>query len=427
MSEAPSPQRVLAMDVMRGVAVFLMMEQHIGVWLWSSFASPSNFLAHPLFVGFNALGGGAAPLFVCLAGAGSALFDASRRDRWPAARLDATMMRRGLGVMGFGYLLNLLTPSWFSGGSWYLPLILAGVLVLGPVRRRLVADGSRWGAHAPFGVVLLGALALMGAYALSGLGFSGVDPGSWFVLHLMGFAMLLGPLWRRLPTWSLLVLAASVLLASAGLQEWLDTPSHLNNTRMRNTGMVGGALRLAVAEGQFPILPWLALFLEGVVLGRWVAARQWRWVHRLAGGSLILGLAATAAFWLAAPASRQGVAYHLLRFDGIFYPCSPAYILLVGGLVMSVTAGVMAWERRRPFSSDGVMVSLGRASLTLLLLHVWMFRELSRPLGLWSTLEAPAAFGGMLLAIAVYTLFAWQWRRIRFRYGAEWLLRKVAG
>ena len=41
MSEAPSPQRVLAMDVMRGVAVFLMMEQHIGVWLWSSFASPS--------------------------------------------------------------------------------------------------------------------------------------------------------------------------------------------------------------------------------------------------------------------------------------------------------------------------------------------------------------------------------------------------
>ena len=73
------------------------------------------------------------------------------------------------------------------------------------------------------------------------------------------------------------------------------------------------------------------------------------------------------------------------------------------------------------------MVSLGRASLTLLLLHVWMFRELSRPLGLWSTLDAPAAFGGMLLAITIYTLLAWQWRRIRFRYGAEWLLRQVAG
>lgn len=427
MSEASSPQRVLAMDVMRGVAVFLMMEQHIGVWLWISFASPSNFLAHPLFVGFNALGGGAAPLFVSLAGAGSALFDASRRDRWPAARLDATLMRRGLGVMGFGYLLNLLTPSWFSGGSGYIPAILAGVILLGPVRRHLLRGRDRWGEHAPFVVVLLGALALVGAYALSGMGFSAVDPGSWFVLHLMGFAMLLGPLWRRLPTWSLLVLAASVLLISAGVQEWLDTPSHLNNTRMRDTGMVGGALRLAVSEGQFPILPWLALFLEGVVIGRWVAARQWQRVHCLAGCSLALGVGMAALFWLGAPASRQGVAYHMLRFDGIFYPCSPAYILLVGGLVMSVTAGVIAWERRRPFSPDGVMVSLGRASLTLLLLHVWMFRELSRPLGLWSTLDAPAAFSGMLLAIAAYTILAWQWRRIRFRYGAEWLLRQVAG
>ena len=124
---------------------------------------------------------------------------------------------------------------------------------------------------------------------------------------------------------------------------------------------------------------------------------------------------------------RAGVAFHFLRFDGIFYPCSPAYILLVGGLVMSVTAGVMAWERRRPLSADGVMVNLGRASLTLLLLHVWMFRELSRSVGLWSAFDAPAAFGVTMLAIGIYTLLAWQWRKVGFRFGAEWLLRKVAG
>lgn len=406
---------------MRGVAVFLMMEQHIGVWLWSSYASPSTFGEHPLFVGFNALGGGAAPLFISLAGAGVSLLDASRRTRWDAARIDATMIRRGLGVMGFGYLLNLLT-SWFNSGSAFIPYLLAAVLLLGPVRR-----WAGWGGHAPRWLAALGALLLAGAYGASWAGIEAIDPGSWFVLHLMGFAMTLGPLWRRMPTWSLLALAVAVLFATAGLQEWLETPSHIGNTRMRDTSMAGGALRLAVAEGQFPILPWLALFLEGVVVGRWIAAQQWARVHRLAGGSLALGVALAAFFALGGAAARQGWVYHFVRFDGIFYPCSPAYILLVGGLVMSVTAAVMAWERRREFSKTGVMVSLGRASLTLLVLHVWMFRELSRHVGLWSALDAPAAFAGTLLAIGLYAVLAWLWQRIQFRYGAEWILRQVAG
>ncbi|MFT4974208.1 MAG: putative membrane protein [Myxococcota bacterium] len=365
-SNPPRPKRLLALDVMRGVAVFLMMEQHIGVWLWQSYASPSTFRDYPLFVGFNALGGGAAPLFISLAGAGISLFVASRAGRWTSSQVDTTLIRRGLGVMAFGYLLNFLTPSWFN-------------------------------------------------------------PGSWFVLHLMGAAILAGPIWRRLPTWALLTLAAGILFAAAGLQEWMDTPSHLSNTRMRDTGQPGGAFRLAFVEGQFPIFPWLALFLEGVVLGRWIAASRWSAVHRLAGGSLALGVVLALVFALGGPSVRQGALYHFVRFDGIFYPCSPAYILLVGGLVMSVTAAVMAWERRRPLAADGVMVSLGRASLTLLLLHVWMFRELSRSVGLWSSLSAPQAFGGTLLAIGIFTLLAWQWRKINFRYGAEWVLRKVAG
>lgn len=416
-------KRVLAMDVMRGVAVFLMMEQHIGVWLWNSFASPSTFLDHPFFVGFNALGGGAAPLFVSLAGAGSALFDASRRDQWSAARLDATLMRRGLTVMAFGALLNWLTPSWFSVGSPFVVWLLAAVVLLGPVRRWLLPGQT----HAPRAVVALIGAGVLAAYGLAGAGVGAVDTGSWFVLHLMGFAMLLGPLWRRLPTAVLLGLAGVILLGAAGVQEWLDTPARLSNTRMRDTTMQGAGLRLALAEGQFPILPWLALYLEGVVMGRWVAARRWRSIHLLAGCSFGLGVVMAAAYWLGAPSTQQGIAAHMLRFDGIFYPCSPCYILLVGGLVMGVTAMVMAWERRRPFSDSGVMVSLGRASLTLLLLHVWMFRELSRPLGLWSSMEATPAFVSTMGIIAVLMVLAWMWRTIRFRYGAEWLLRQIAG
>ena len=356
--------RLYALDAMRGVAVFLMMEQHIGVWLWESFASPAQLKKYPVFVSFNGLGGGAAPLFISLAGMGVSLFAASRGAS--AAGVDATLVRRGVGVMAFGLLLNLLTPSWFSAGSW-------------------------------------------------------------FVLHLMGLGILLGPLWRRLPTAALLTLAVLILATTAGVQEWLDTPRHLPNSRLRDTGMPGGVLRLALAEGQFPVLPWLALFLEGVVLGRWIAAERWRAGWILTGTSLALGAGLSLLFALGGDAFHEGLLWRLTRMDGTFYPCSPSYILLIGGLVTLVTWAVLARERRRGMSPQNPLVPLGRASLSLLLLHVLLFRELGRYVGLWSAFPAPQAFAGTLLAIGTFWLLTLLWQRVNYRFGAEWLLRKLAG
>jgi uncharacterized membrane protein len=356
--------RMLSLDALRGLAVFLMMEQHIGVWLWNSYVSPSQLLKHPVFVGFNALGGGAAPLFITLAGVGGVLFDASRTGKgWSPARVDVTQIKRGLAVMGFGYLLNLITPSWFS-------------------------------------------------------------PLSWFVLHLMGAAMLLGPLWRRLPTTALLALAAAVLVATTGVQEWLETPARLGNSHMRNTDLAGGALRLALAEGQFPIFPWLALFLGGTATGRWLLADDLTSIRRLGGLGIVVGGGLAAAWGLGL--TGEGLLTRAGRFNGTFYPCSPAYILLIGGIIQVAIAGLVAREQRHGMRV-GVWVHLGRASLTLLLVHVYIFRELSRPLGFWSALDAGPALAGTLAAIAVAALLSVLWGKIGYRYGAEWLLRKVAG
>ena len=359
-----NPSRMLALDALRGLAVFLMMEQHIGVWLWSSHVSPSQFLKHPVFVGFNALGGGAAPLFVTLAGVGGVLFATNRAAKgWSDQRIDRTQIKRGLAVMGFGYLLNVLTPSWFS-------------------------------------------------------------PLSWFVLHLMGAAMLLGPLWRRLPTKALLTIAVLVLLATIGIQDWLDTPARLSNSRMRDTTMSGGALRLALAEGQFPVFPWLAMFLGGTVTGRWLLAGDLKSVRRMGGLAILIG-GGLAAIW-GLGLTGDGLMTRAGRFNGTFYPCTPAYILLVGGIVHVAISGLVGYEKRRGMKA-GAWVCLGRASLTLLLLHVVIFREISRPLGFWSTLDAAPALVGTLGAIAVATVLSMLWSRVGYRFGAEWLLRKVAG
>lgn len=339
--------------------MFLMIEQHVGIWLWRGPDPGKTLFDYPFLVGFNALGGMAAPLFVSLAGVGSALFVAANRPR-----TDVTLVRRGLVLMAFGLALNLLTPSWFS-----------------------------W--------------------------------GSWFVLHMMGFAMALAPIWRRLSTPALLALCAIVLVSAVAVQIWLRTPLVLHNPRMRDVTLPGGPFRLALAEGQFPILPWLTFYLAGFVAGRFVDARRPKKVAVLGvcfavlGGALALagrfGLASTP--WLVRAASLQLG----------FFPASTAIVgLLLGGALLLIALG--AWlESRASLSASHPMVTLGRISLTLLMLHVVVFRELSRPVDMWRGLSAgttlAVVFGFLLLA----TITSRIWSRASYRGGAEWLLRKLAG
>lgn len=361
-------QRLLALDALRGLAVLLMIEQHLGVWLWAGPARGQTAFDYPVLVTFNALGGGAAPLFIVLAGIGSALLIEKRDSP------DLTLFARGLAVMGFGLLLNLLTPSWFT---WR----------------------------------------------------------SWFVLHLMGLGMCLAPGLRRLPTAALLASAGLVLAATPLAQDWLATPAHLDNTRMAgwaesaNAGgptLAWAPLRLALVEGQFPALPWLALYLAGLVSGRWIAAGKAKSILWLGLASLTIG-GAMAGAWAAGLRSHDlTLLERSIRFNVPFFPASPAEVLVLMGLVLIAVHVVLGLERRRPFSSRGFMVALGRASLTLLLLHVVLFREVSRPLGLWQALSPGVALSIMIGFVIVAGLAARQWQRIGYRGGAEWVLRRVA-
>lgn len=336
-----------------------MVEQHVGIWLWRGPDPGKRLFDYPFLVGFNALGGMAAPLFVALAGVGSALFVAAERPR-----TDVTLVRRGLVLMGFGLVLNLLTPSWFS-----------------------------W--------------------------------GSWFVLHMMGFAMALAPVWRRLSNRSLLVVCAVVLLSAVAVQIWLRTPLVLHNPRMRDLSLPGGPFRLALAEGQFPILPWLTFYLAGFVAGRWIRLGQAKTVA-------VLGLCFAAIGGAGALATSAGLVQHPWLFRAFslqlgFFPASTAIVgLLLGGALLLIAAG--AWlESRRPISAAHPMVTLGRISLTLLMLHVVVFRELSRPVDLWRGLSAPTTLVVVFAFLALATIASRVWMRVDYRGGAEWLLRKLAG
>lgn len=352
-------RRLLALDALRGIAVFLMIEQHVGIWLWHGPAPGQGTLDYPLLVGFNALGGMAAPLFVSLAGVGSALMSAKN-----APRTDVLLVRRGLVLMLFGLALNFLTPSWFS-----------------------------W--------------------------------GSWFVLHMMGFAMALAPLWRRLPTPALLVGCGVVLATTVAVQLWLPTPVPITNPRMRDVTMPGGPLRLALAEGQFPILPWLTFYLAGFCAGRWISRGT---VGRIA----VLGLCFAALGGLGHLLTSSGAVTHPWIVRGFelhlgFYPASVAIVgLLLGGALLLIS--FVAWvEQRRSIGADNFLVTLGRTSLTLLMVHVVVFREWSRPIGWWRGLDSNTTLLVIFAFLVLSVVLSRLWQRVGYRFGAEWMLRKIAG
>jgi uncharacterized membrane protein len=358
MSERPR-KRLLGLDALRGIAVILMIEQHLGVWL---FRGPFTMSAHPYYVSFNGLGGGAAPAFVTLAGIGASLL-ASKRER-----PDRSLVLRGLVIVGFGYLLSVLTPSWFT---WR----------------------------------------------------------TWFVLHLMGFGMLVTPALRRLPSSALLGLGLAILLATGWVQAELGVPSPSNNHymagRAADSPQEWTALRIAVAEGQFPIFPWFSFYLAGLVCGRWIAKDQLRLIATLGGWALALGLLGVALQSLI-PAAPSTALWRTTTITLPFFPASPTLAALLLGVVLLGIAGVMAWDRRQPLSDDNLLVTLGRASLTLLIVHVWLFREATRPIGMWQALEVGETLAVISVFVVIAAIGSWIWQRIDYRYGAEWLLRKLA-
>jgi uncharacterized membrane protein len=352
--------RLTTLDALRGLAVFAMIEQHVGIWLWKGPELGMSRMDYPGLVAFNAGSAIGAPIFFALAGAGTAMLC----HRRPGPGLDASLVRRGLLLYAFGLFVNLATPSWFS-----------------------------W--------------------------------GSFFALHMMGVGVALAPLWRRISDRALVGLALAILFVTPLVQWWLQTPEDLSNPRMRDTTMPGGALRLVFIESQYSLLPWLSTYLVGFFTGRCIERGDLRPVMRLGAVIFAIAIAGHAAVWLTG-AEEPDLLWRAFRFKLGWFPPSLFIVMGLLGPALWIIAAAARRDARRPLADDHPLVTLGRISLTVFIVHAPLFRELSRPLGLWSALEA----GPTLMAIALFTIVClvlsrW-WSRRGYRYGAEWLMRKLA-
>ena len=350
-------QRLTGIDALRGLAVLLMIEQHLGVWLWDHNGSMFDY---PFFLCLNGLGGFAAPVFITLAGLGVSFIE----DRH--GRADLRLMVRGGGVLFFGYCLNFATPNWFS-------------------------------------------------------------PGSWYVLHMIGAALIVSPLFKRLPSKGIIIIFAAVIIATVFLQNAFETPLKLGNRRLGNYHLPGGIFRLAFLEGHFPFFPWLSFFLAGILSGRWLKSGQKK--HILVFGCISLCAGTCLALFNIA-GFDFAVKDPLLRACKIlprFYPALSPITLLLIGLVLIYVFAVTFIETRWKVGPNHPIVCLGRTSLTFLFVHVVVFREMSRYFHFWRKFSITETLLITFIVLIIFGICAAMWRRVDFRFGGEWLIRKIAG
>ena len=350
-------RRLESIDALRGLAVLLMIEQHLGVWLWKEY---HKLFDHTFMLCFNGLGGFSAPVFITIAGLGCSLLHYRHENT------DRTLILRGLVIIFFGYLLNILTPSWFSSGSWY-------------------------------------------------------------VLQMIGLALILSPFFRRLPSPVLIFLFFAVLVATVCIQNSLDTPAKISSSRMGNVNLPGGVFRLALAEGHFPVFPWLSPFIAGILTGRWLINKKLRNILFMGSACLCAGMFLSAFNLLGFEFATEGPMLRACKILPRFYPALPPIILILTALVLFSVAAIRLLESKRAFGPFNPLVCLGRSSLTFLIIHVVIFRELSHCLHFWRIFSLGETLSIILVTLTLFAALAVMWQKFNYRFGAEWLLRKIAG
>lgn len=346
--------RWLHIDALRGLAVLLMVIQHVTYWLCG--LSGSSWILRVT----GAMGGLAAPIFVTLSGLAVSL----TVERHPGC--DRLFMTRGLMVIAFGFLLNLLTPQWFS-------------------------------------------------------------PQSWYILHLIGSALVMAPLLRRMNNPVLLTGILAVIVATILIQNGLETPAKLYNRHLTIPNKPGGIFRFALAEGFFPVFPWIAFFMAGMLSGRWLITGQSARLWQLGIGLLAIVTVLIGIYLSGWQAVRTSSWIRFFKWAPSFYPALMPITLFLIATSLLLVYGVASLAKSITLRSSNCLVCLGRASLTILILHVVVIRGSAVSFNLWHTFSLSQTIIATSAALIFFTVASVLWCRIEFRYGAEWLLRKCNG
>lgn len=355
---APVTGRLSHIDALRGIAVILMIQQHMLAWLWNAprLTFPDLVRAYPLSMGMNLLGNLAAPLFITLAGMGAGLF----LDRSGAR--GRTLVMRGACIILLGLALNLLAPYWFN-------------------------------------------------------------PGTWYVLHLIGLCLMISPALVRSPSLLLGALCMGSFVATPLVQTWLSTPIYLPEVRLNDTSFPGGVVRLAMAEGHFPVLPWMALFILGIIAHRLAKPEKPACALAPAAGLIAAGATLALLYRHGYAFATYGPLYRAFVFAPYFFPPHPPLMLVLAGMALFCVITTGHAGRKVSGIITRFFSRFGRASLTLFFAHVVLINTFGHAVGFYRSLSPASTWIVILFFLLLSGAVLIPWDGYNLRYGLEWLVR----
>ena len=352
-------ERLPGPDVVRAVALIGVVVMNFHGYLILRGGRPGDGTLARFFDPWNGpLSTRFAATFVLVAGVGVTLLTRGTVDQPERVRARRwTLVRRGLTLYGAGLLLELIWPGTILPFYGAMFVIAAAVFTW----------RSRW-------VIAIGATAAVAGAAIA-----------WWGLE------------RSL---------------DGRPANWLFAP----------TSRSPRALIFDVfVNGTHPLLPWLAFFCAGIVLGRVLSTDWWR-VVAIGGGVTLFGLAAM----VSASVGTSVRAVTLTSTDP--FSRSLAYTASALGTAL-VAFGVITWLAERFVGSAPIEVlrHAGAMSLTLYIAHALVFNlvvdwlDWVEPAGLGAALSFAGAYWVVAIALA-----SW-WHRRRGIGPAEWLYRGLGG
>lgn len=293
-----------------------------------------------------------------------ALAGAGTTLSYAAGKKEREIFLRGILLIVFGYLLNFMTPAWFA-------------------------------------------------------------PWSWYVLHLIGFGMCISPMLRRINSYMLFLIALLSVISSVLLLSHYGMPRYFSNIFMRGTFSAAGILKLAAFSGNFPVFPWMALFIAGMVTGRWISSGNYRNILKAACLVLFSGLV---LFLL-----KQGnfkffnndIGRRLFMVNLYMYPAYPVQFAVLSAVTLLLICIIPVAGIKYSFDPGNIVVLLGRVSLSIFIIHIVVIRNFMVVSGLWQSFPATVTAMLQLAVIAVIMVIVYFWNKKGFRYGFEWILRRV--
>ena len=253
-------------------------------------------------------------------------------------------------------------------------VFLAGTAMAIMVERRL-AKGMPPG-QVDRDIVIRGVIILLVDPILISLG---VGHLTFQVMYAIGGAMILMALLRKLPSWSMVLLAVAWLILGEIPTGWWWDPSEGSSSIA--AAFVAAYYKSPDLRIIYPLLPWLAMMMLGWVYGRQLLAAR--------DGSARIGPIGTLLIWAAVALATFAIVRHLNGYGNMFlyrddgsllqwlhvskYPPSLSFAALELGVLFATLAALMLVEPLVGVRPNGILLVFGQTAFFFYVVHRFVF------------------------------------------------------